>query len=115
VIDDRPALSIVNLLSLLPTAKYHPEKATSWQDLYSLGIDKVIADLYFTLPFDFGIIEAKQKFSTTETDPTKGKTEEIGLTFAGEPLQIDIEAVEKLGLKAEYLTLIKEARKELEV
>jgi uncharacterized protein (DUF362 family) len=42
-------LSIPNLMSLLPTKKYQ-ETEGGWEALYELGIDKVIADLYFTLP-----------------------------------------------------------------
>ena len=53
-------LSIPNLMSLLPSKKY-AEAEGGWEALYELGIDKVIADLYFTLPFDMGIIEANQK------------------------------------------------------
>ena len=62
VIKGRGSLSIMNMLTLLPSSKYSGEAPRGWEALYSLGIDKVIADLYFTLPFDLGIIEARQKF-----------------------------------------------------
>ncbi|MBI2829890.1 MAG: DUF362 domain-containing protein [Chloroflexi bacterium] len=114
VVGDITYMSIMNLLSLLPPAKYPGNKSIGWADLYTLGIDKVIADLYFTLPFDFGIIEARQKFDASE-DPTRGMVEECNLVFAGEPFQVDSEAVEELGLKADYLKLIVDAKKELEV
>ncbi|GAH71721.1 unnamed protein product, partial [marine sediment metagenome] len=84
-----------------------------WEALYSLGIDKVIADLYFTLPFDLGIIEARQKFIGQE-DPTQGWVEECGNVFVGEPYEVDREASKILGLKTDYLDLIKEARVGLE-
>ena len=109
----RGSLSIMNLLTLLPSSKYHGESPSGWGALHSLGIDKVIADLYFTLPFDLGIIEARQKF-TSQDDPTQGESEEYGKIFVGEPYEVDREVSETLGLKTEYLNLIKSAKVELE-
>ncbi|MEE9399136.1 MAG: DUF362 domain-containing protein [Dehalococcoidales bacterium] len=106
-------LSIMNLLSLLPSSKYHGEAPSGWEALYSLGIDRVIADLYFTLPFDLGVIEARQKF-TGDDDPTQGRVDEYGKIFVGEPYDVDREASEALGLKSGYLNLIKSAKVELE-
>ena len=113
ILSGRASLSIMNLLSLLPSSKYHGRALTGWGALYSLGIDKVIADLYFTLPFDLGIIEARQKFTSSD-DPTQGTIEEYGKIFIGEPYRIDCEASETLGLKAEYLDLIDVAKVEFE-
>lgn len=109
----RGSLSIMNLLSLLPSSKYRNETPSGWGTLYSLGIDKVIADLYFTLPFDLGIVEGRQKFNS-EIDPTQGEVEEYGKIFVGEPYEVDREVSETLGLKTEYLDLIKSAKVELE-
>ena len=109
----RGSLSIMNLLTLLPSSKYHGEPPSDWGALHSLGIDRVIADLYFTLPFDLGIIEARQKF-TSQDDPTQGEGEEYGKIFVGEPYEVDREVSETLGLKIEYLNLIKSAKVELE-
>lgn len=114
VVKGMASLSIMNLLSLLPSSKYGGETEGGWQTLYSLGIDKVVADLYFTLPFDLGIIEGRQKF-TSQGDPTKGKVEKYGKVFAGEPYQVDAEAVQALGIKSDYLELIKEARVGFEI
>ena len=113
VIKGRGHLSIMNLLSVLPSSKYGRGTPRGWKDLYSLGIDKVIADLYFTLPFDLGIIEASQKFMVQD-DPTQGEVEEWGKVFVGEPYEVDWEASEMLGLKTDYLDLIREARVGLE-
>ena len=99
------SLSLQNLLSLLPVSKY----GGGWRDLFCLGIDKVIADLYFTLPFDLGIIEARQKF-ITQRDPTQGETEDCGRVFVGDPYEVDCEATEMLELKTEYVNLIKAAK-----
>ncbi len=109
----RGSLSLMNLLSLLPSSKYRDETPGGWGTLYSLGIDKVITDLYFTLPFDLGIIEARQKF-ISEDDPTQGEVEKYGKILVGEPYEVDREASETLGLKMGYLDLIKSAKVELE-
>ncbi len=103
------SLSLINLLTVLPSSKYGGEAPGSWGALYSLGIDKVIADLYFTLSFDLGIIEARQKFISWG-DPIQGEIEEYGKVFIGEPYQVDCEASEALGLKTGYLDLIKTAK-----
>jgi len=112
VINGQGSLSIMNLLSLLPEDKYHNTDG-NWGALYSLGINKVVADLYFTLPFDLGIIEARQKF-TTGDDPTQGAVEECGKVFLGEPYEVDREASETLGLKTSHLDLIELAKVEFE-
>jgi hypothetical protein len=113
IIGGRSNLSIMNLLSVLPSAKYSNDSRGGWSMLYELGIDRVLADLYFTMPFDIGIIEAKQKF-VTDKDPLRGETEHIGKIFYGEPFNLDSEIAQELGLKADYLTLIEESRKELD-
>ncbi len=105
--------SVANLLSLLPVSKYRKGKSGGWGALYDLGIEKVLADLYFTLPFDLGIIEARQKLSYTD-DPTKGKAEDYGKILIGEPHEIDIEASQIAGIKSEHLGLISEGRFQLE-
>ena len=113
VVNGTGSLSIMNLLSLLPGDKYLSGSDGSWGALYSLGIDKVVADLYFTLPFDLGIIEARQKF-TTGDDPTQGEVEECGKVFLGEPYEVDREASKTLGIKTDYLDLIELAKVEFE-
>jgi uncharacterized protein (DUF362 family) len=108
------SFSIRNLLSLLPSSKYRGENAGGWDSLYALGIDKVLADLYFTLPFDMGIVEARQKFTVKE-EPNNGEIEEFDKVFLGEPFEADYETAEALGLKIGYLELIKSAKIELDV
>jgi hypothetical protein len=108
------SLSIMNLLTLLPSTKYGDGSRGGWEDLFSLGIEKVVADLYFTLPFDLGIIEARQKF-ISKGEPAQGEVEECGKIFVAEPYQVDQEASQALGIKTDYLGLIKEARVDLEI
>jgi uncharacterized protein (DUF362 family) len=111
--DSTGSFTIMNLLSLLPSSKYQGEAAGGWESLYSLGIDKVLADLYFTLPFDMGIVEARQKFAVRE-DPSEVEVEEYDKVFIGEPYEADQEVADTLGLKVGYLDLIKSAKVELE-
>ena len=109
----RGSFSIMNMLSLLPSIKYCGEAPGGWDTLYSLGIDKVLADLYFTLPFDLGIVEARQKL-VMGNDPTEGEIEEFNKVFIAEPYEADREAAEILGLRVGYLDLIRSAKVELE-
>jgi len=113
VSDGKPWLSIMNLLTVLPSQKYETETQGGWSSLYDLGIDKVITDLYFTLPFDVGIIEAREILPSTG-DSNQGKITEYGKVFVGEPYEVDSEVSESLRLKTEYLDLIKTAKKESE-
>ena len=105
----RSGLSIMNLLTLLPGSKYYDGALGDWGVVHNLGLEKVVADLYFTLPFDLGIIEARQMF-VSKGDPTQGEIEACGKVFTGEPYEVDCEAAATLGLKVEHLDLIKEAR-----
>jgi uncharacterized protein (DUF362 family) len=110
---DTACFSIANLLSLLPVSKYEWGRKGGWGTLYALGIERVLADLYFTMPFDLGIIEARQKLFYVD-DPTKGKTEEYGKIFVGEPYEVDREASRAARIKSKYLQLIDEGKTELE-
>ena len=106
-------LSVPNLLTLLPSSKYHSEAAIGWETLYTVGIDKVLADLYFTLPFDLGIVESRQKL-TDSHESSESKAEEDDRIFVGEPYEVDYEVSDALGFKPRYLDLIKMAKVDLE-
>lgn len=114
VIGSVAGLSIMNLLTLLPSSKYGDGSRGGWEELYSLGIEKVLTDLYFTLPFDLGIVEGRQKF-ISRRESTEGEVEECGKIFVGEPYQVDLEVSQTLAIKAGYLDLIKEAEVDLEI
>ena len=105
--------SIANLLSLLPVSRYRKGRSGGWGSLNGLGIERVLADLYFTLPFDLGIIEARQKFSYTH-NPKKGKAEDCGRILVGEPREVDFEISRIAKIKPEYLKLIDEGKVQLE-
>ena len=113
IVDRKGYFSVKNLLSLLPVSKYKGEASEGWGTLYELGIEKVIADLYFTLPFDSGIIDARQKFISVD-DALQGRTEQYGRIFAGEPYEVDREAAQVSGVEAEYLKLIGVGKAEIE-
>ena len=110
---DTACFSIANLLSLLPVSKYKWGRKGGWGTLYALGIERVLADLYFTMPFDLGIIEARQKLFYAD-DPTKGETKEYGKIFMGEPYEVDRQASKAARIKSKYLQLIEEGKTELE-
>ena len=82
--------SIENLLSLLPKERYTGKNAVP-----PLGVDRVIADLYFTFPFDLGIVDGGEE------------------VFAGEPYEVDREVAELFEAKADYLDLIQQGEKQL--
>jgi hypothetical protein len=107
-------LSIANLLGLIPATRYGTGSKGGWEELYGLGIDRVLADLYYTMPFDLGIIEATQKL-VSKNDPFRGEKELVGKIFVGEPYQVDTEAARALGIKTDYLKLIDETKVDLEV
>jgi hypothetical protein len=105
--------SVANLLSLLPVSKYKKGRSGGWGRLYDLGIEKVLADLYFTLPFDLGIIEASQRYSYKD-DPQKGKAEDYGKILIGEPHEVDLKASQIAGVACQHLKLISQGRVQLD-
>jgi hypothetical protein len=105
VCGNQGCFSIKNLLSLLPLSKYQGEAEHGWGALYSLGIQKVVADLYFTLPFDLGIIDARKKFFS-DGSLTQGRVEDYNKIFVGELYEVDSKASQMMGLETEYLRLI---------
>lgn len=113
IVRDMGSLSIMNMLTLLPSSKYSTGELTGWETLHSQGIEQVITDLYYTLPFDLGIVEARQKF-TSRDESVYGDTEDYGKIFVGEPYDVDREVSTELGIKTEYLDLIDAAREEFD-
>lgn len=115
VCGDSGRFSVANLLSLLPVSKYQRGRSGGWGTLYELGIERVLADLYFTLPFDLGVIEARQQFfCMDDRDPTKGEVRDYGRILVGEPHEVDLEASRVAGIDSEHLKLITEGRIQLD-
>jgi hypothetical protein len=113
IIAGQAALSIPNLLSLLSGARQSVEALGDWEVLIAQDKNRVLADLYYTMPFDLGIIEAEKKL-VSKTEAGKGEAEYYGKVFVGEPYHVDKEVSQALGIKMEYLKLIDEARVDLE-
>jgi hypothetical protein len=101
--------TIKNLLGLLPVSKYQGGNGSAWGALQDLGMDKVLADLYFTLPFDLGVIDGRKKF-IGKGEPSVGKIQPCGKVFVGEPYEVDLEASQAMGVPAEYLQWIEIAK-----
>lgn len=106
------SFTIRNLLGLLPLSKYRGNSRSGFGELNKLGIDRVIADLYFTLPFDLGIIDGKQKFAG-EKGFAKGQVTDYNKILIGEPYEVDLEASRLEGLESEYMKLIEMGREEI--
>jgi len=98
--------SIMNLLGLLPATKYQQP------GLRALGIHKVVADLFFTVPFDLGVVDARCRFVGDE--PTQGTAEAYNKIFLAEPALADRLASEAAGVSTEYLQLIEAAQSEFQ-
>ena len=113
IVGNQGFLSIRNLLSLLPVSKYKKGSGAGWGSLEEFGWDKVLADLYFTLPFDLAIIDGRKKFSATD-ESLNGKTETLGKIFEGEPYEVDCEAAALTGVDQQYLNIIKAGKAELD-
>lgn len=103
--------SIRNLLGLLPTEKY-PRDANDlpWVG-EGLSIDRLIADLYFTLPFDLGLVDGRKRL-VSDGDIVRGETEDFGRIFVGTPYEVDTEASLAAGVQTDYLHLIDQAKVE---
>ncbi len=108
-LDGRWGFSIENLFSLLPIDKYRGEGSLGTNILFDLGIENVLTDLYFTLPFDMGIVELQGEAGPNVADK---KQEVRNRVVVGEPHEIDSEAARILGLDVEHLRMIKTAKVE---
>ncbi len=112
IFPDGGSFTLRNLLGLLPSSKYGGRGTPRKDMLGQLGINNVVTDTYFTLPFDCGIVDARKKFIGTD-DPTQGILEEFGKVFVGEPYEVDREASDAAGVTTRYLALIEEAKGQL--
>ncbi|MBI4295246.1 MAG: DUF362 domain-containing protein [Chloroflexi bacterium] len=109
VVKGKGLFSIYNLLGLLPHNKYKGNDQRWADSLYELGIERVIADLYFTMPFDLGIVDARSKLVGDEEFAPQ-QTEDYGKIFLADPFTADREAAADAGVEVGYLKLIEESR-----
>jgi uncharacterized protein (DUF362 family) len=104
--------SIANLLGLLPVNQKRTGATPDYLGLRGLDMERVLADLYFTLPFDMGIVEARQRWDY-ENDPTKGHATDCGKILVGDPFEVDVLAARLYGTMPEHLSLIDQGRRAL--
>lgn len=111
--DGRGWLSTANLLGLLPRAKYSEETGRERTALSRFDVQGIITDLYFTVPFDLGVIDARMKFICGK-DMTTGVIEECGKIFVGEPMEVDEEASLATGTATPYTDMIMVGKADME-
>lgn len=109
IVGKQGSFTIRNLLSLLPASKYQRElKGLRGLEDYP-GIDSIIADIYFTLPFDLGIIDGRKRLINAKNH-FKGTTEDYGKIFVGAPYEVDSEASVTAEVTTAYLHLIEQVK-----
>lgn len=101
--------TIANLLGLLPLTAKKGHDLPEYQGLKGLEIEKVLADLYFTLPFDMGVLEARQRFDYDQ-DVDSGMTSQYGKIIVGDPFEVDSLAARLVGAQPEHLALIERGK-----
>jgi len=107
-INGRGKLTIANLLPLLSVERY----GKNWHSLMEFDIERVLADLYFTMPFDMGIIEGTRKLDI-RSDGNDASVS-CGKIYQGEPYYIDREVSTAMKIETAYLDFVDEAEAELE-
>ena len=105
VIEGSGSFAIENMLGLIPAAKYRAAGSDMTAVLQRLGLHNVIADFYFTLPFDLGIVDGRRRL-VSGSSPTKGEADDYGKIFIGDPYEVDSEASRAAVVETEYLRLI---------
>lgn len=95
--------TLKNMLGLLPAAKYGPGLSLLREKFHRLDLHGLIADLYFTLPCDLGIIDSRLR-------QVGGRVEPFGRVFVGDPAEVDARAAQLAGVRARYLDLIEMGR-----
>lgn len=114
VVGGKGDFSIKNLMGLIPSEKFQYDMGDLTDVEAEFGIDSTVADLYFTLPFDLGIVDGRKKY-IGDGDPEKGYIEDYGKIFIGTPYEADLEASRAADVETEYLNLIGKANAELGV
>lgn len=104
--------TIANLLGLLPLVARKGRDLPEYQGLKGLETEKVLADLHFTLPFDMGILEARQRFDYDQ-DIDAGTVTQYGKIIVGEPYEVDCLAARLVGEQPEHLSLIERGKQML--
>lgn len=112
VVRGKGRFTIANLLGLLPLSSKKGQEVPEYQGLKGLDFEKVFADLYFTLPFDLAVLEARERLDYDD-DPLSGVSTHYGKVIVGEPYDVDTVAARLVGEQPEYLALIERGRQVL--
>ncbi len=112
VVNGKGRFSIANLLGLLPLSARKGHEVPEYQGLKGLDVEKVLADLYFTVPFDLAVLEAQQRLDYQD-DPLSGSSTHYGKVVVGEPYEVDTVASRLVGEQPEHLALIERGRQTL--
>ncbi len=109
VAEGKGRFTIANLLGLLPLSTKKGHDTPEYQGLKGLDTERVLADLYFTLPFDMAVLEARQRLDYDD-DPLSGTPTHYGKIIVGEPYEVDTVAARLMGEQPEHLALIERGR-----
>ncbi len=109
VVGGKGRFTIANLLGLLPLSPRKGQDLPEYQGLKGLDVEKALADLYFTLPFDMAVLEAEQRLDYDD-DPLSGAATHYGKIVVGEPYAVDVIAARLIGQQPEHLALIEQGR-----
>ncbi len=112
VMQGKGRYTISNLLGLLPLSTKKGQELPDYQGLKGLEMEKVLADLYFTLPFDLAVLEARDRLDYGD-DPLSGTSTHYGKVIVGEPFEVDTVAARLVGEQPEHLALIERGRQVL--
>ena len=88
---------IKNLYGLLPRARYHARSPHSRGQLHRPDVQKIIADVYYTLGvlFDGAVVDATQRFVSRDWEPDIGAAIPCGkILFGDDLLTVDRAACE---------------------
>jgi hypothetical protein len=113
IIADSGDFSIKNLLGLLPADKYGRNLKGLLTGEGHSNVDSIVADLYFTLPFDLGIVDGRKRY-VVEAGDRKENIIDYSKIFVGTPYEVDMEASKAAVSNTGYIELIKKAISEKE-
>lgn len=114
IVGGQAQLTIPNLMSLITCTKQNADSSLEISQVYIKEKAKVLTDLYYTIPFDLGIVDASEKL-ICKTESSVGDSSYYGRVFIGDPYQVDREVTQTLGIRADYLKMIDDSRADLDL
>lgn len=108
-----PGFTLRNLVSLLLGSKYRGESGIPRETIERLGIENIVADLYFTIPFDLGIVDARER-AIFSSDAVKPVVDRLDRVYVGDVLELDTQLAQESGIDLPHLHLIAEGQRLLQ-